>query len=351
MARNLLGYSLLLAGLPGVAERDLRGAHAMAESQDGLLAKLVTNVFLGLSLTALSKVDEALPYLRRGWTLSREFGGGLWRHRADYMLGEALLVTGDYEAAAPYFASCAEISKDAEPQVMGFSHATWALCKLRGGADPSTLTALLESAETGVPRIRKEKGQGMQLGVGIGVLVELYLRLGRLEEAYPLAVELLRLGAANEETYSYLRGSEVHTLAAVFFHAAWERRRAGGQGVERLPPVDTIRADARKSLANLRRSARIFPAVKPRGRMFFGIAARLDGNARLATAELTRAVEDAARNRFPWEEVVASVELARLSAGADRARWVARARTVAERHGLRHEVSAHPAIGIGFPDI
>ncbi|MEZ4409105.1 MAG: AAA family ATPase [Polyangiales bacterium] len=346
MTRNLVGYSLLLAGLRGVAERDLRSAYAMAHSLDGLLAKMVTSVFLGLSLTALAKLDESIPILREGWALSREFGAGLWRHRADFMLGEALAVTGQYAEAAPYFTSCVEISKGCEPHTAGFASAMWALCQLRLGAEATDLLPVLASEETGVPRVRKEKGYGMQLGVAIGVQMELFVRTGRYAEAYALAREEMDIVEAGDDTYSYLRGSEAHTQTSLTLMALWERRAAGLAGTDALPPVDRLRADARRSLKHLKRGRRTFPAVEPRHRLMVGVAARLDGDLRAAREELAACVEVAKRYGFPWEEVVASVELARVTEGNDRARWRSRAKEVAAARGLVWEVSSTPTLGL-----
>jgi len=231
----------------------------------------------------------------------------------------------------------------------GFASAMWALCQLRQGAQAAELLPVLDSEETGVPRVRKEKGYGMQLGVAIGVQMECLLRVGRYDEALALAREEMGIVEAGDDTYSYLRGSEAHTQTSLTLLALWERRAAGLAGTEALPPVDALRADARRSLKHLARGRRTFPAVEPRHRLMVGVAARLDGDARAARRELESCVEVAARYGFPWEEVVACVELARVTSGGARSRWAERARAVAAKHGLVWEVSATPSLGLGAP--
>ena len=267
LARNMVGYSLLLAGLHTIAERDMRAAFAMAHDCNDLVAKTVTNVFLGLSMTLYGRVDEALPLLRTGWDLSREWGAGLWLHRADYMLGEALLVSARYEEAMPYFDSCAEVARAAEPHTTGFANATSVLCKLRLGASPAAFVAVLESEASGIPLVRNLRPYLMQLCVALGVAMEIYLRVGRYKDCYDLADEELGLVALGDDTYSYFRGSESHTQTALVLSALLERKMAGQlDGVDGVPDAAVLRKKLWRAVKDLKRGYKTFPAVEGRYR-------------------------------------------------------------------------------------
>lgn len=349
LVRNMVGYSLVLGGLRSIGERDMRAAFTMAEEVRDLYARIVTHVFLGLTLSLLGRVEEAEPLLRKGWDLSREMGGGLWLHRADYMLGECMDISGRYEEAIPFFRSCAEIARGAEPHTVGFANASALLCELRLGADPARLLPELLDEEKGVPITRKEKGYNLQVSLAVAVQQEVLLRLGRYDEVWALAQEMMDLVESGDDTYSYFRGSTCHTANAMIVHALWERKRSGVQGLQNIPEVSVLEAQARRALKHLRRGYRTFPAVEAKYRLFVGVHHRLRGEPAKAREELRRCITYAERARFPWEQVVAHVELARLSEGEDRLRHVAAARTIATSSGLKWEVSDAPCIGVGFP--
>jgi class 3 adenylate cyclase/tetratricopeptide (TPR) repeat protein len=349
LSRNMTGYSLLLAGLPGVGMNDMLAAWKMADDVGDLHARIVTNVFVGLSRTATGQTAEALPYLQRGWKLSREMGAGLWLHRADYMLAENHLVCGRYRAAIPYFRSCAEVARGAEPHTTGFANASALLCRLRLGDDPAVLVPVIESADAGVPMIRAiDHNFGMQLTFAMGVQMEIYLRLGRYAEVLELAEEELSIVDSGDDTYSYFRGSEAHTQTALVLHALWERSAAGAPGTDDLDPAH-LKALAARAVAHLRRGSRIFPAVKSRYLLMRGVHERLLGKHRASRATLRECITYATAVGFPWEITVANVELARLSEGAERTTHWEEARRQAAKVGLVWEVGDTPSIGLGAP--
>src|SRR5215471_15176226 len=124
-------YVLAMMGLRGLAERDLATAVALAEKDETLLPRIQALVVQGMFLSLTGRPESAVPPLRRAGDLANQLGGGLWKHRAKFMLGEPLVLLGAYEDAARAFEQAALHSIGAEPTVVGFSFAMQALSRLR----------------------------------------------------------------------------------------------------------------------------------------------------------------------------------------------------------------------------
>jgi hypothetical protein len=76
-ARAMVGYLLMLAGLRGVAERDLLQAVEMAEASGALLQRCSTHMYLGMSYSALGRLRDALVHLTEADEVAGRLGAGL----------------------------------------------------------------------------------------------------------------------------------------------------------------------------------------------------------------------------------------------------------------------------------
>ena len=177
---------------------------------------------------------------------------GLWRHRARYTLGEALLCMGDLERAEPAFVRSAEIGALAEPPFEGFAHCTAALAAARSGALDRALGLAL--GPRGLALVQ-HRGFMLQRFASVGISAELLARAGRTDEALELAEQALTLSRTRRDVNVFFAALHGHTGTLFALCSALEQ--AEGKQASQLY------TKAKRALAELRRFVRMYPVTHP----------------------------------------------------------------------------------------
>lgn len=341
MVRRNVGLLLVMVGLHKVGLRDLQGALAMAEEQGEFLPILSNKIILGISLSLLGRMEEAIPFLYDAAKMAAGAGAGLWNHRAKFQLAEAYLMLGRYQEAAMWFARGVPVALTAEPPASGFGTAEVCLCELRLGKDPR---AVLEKLDGPLGMPLADKAATLLRYVALGARMQVLLAAERLAEAHDVATIGLSLAAAGNDTYSYARGMDGHVGTALVLLRLWEHQKQSRVYVPGLPSEGTLARQASQALKHLKKCARMFPCAEPAWLLLRGIEARLAGKRAQAEVLLGEAAVRAGQMREPWEEAMAIFEHGRALVGPMR-RWrLTQAEAMAAKAGLaalQREIEQH----------
>ena len=323
------GYVLAMMGLHGLAERDLARAVALAEENEPILPKIQAYLMQGMFLSFMGRAEQALHPLRRSGVLADELGGGLWKHRAKFMLGEPLILLGSYDEAGHVFEEAAAHSIGAEPTVVGFSYAMQALSRLRLGNVDSAL-ALLEGP-LGVEVIRSTTVP-LQLFASLGPLAEARLARGDVEGALGAIREAER-AAPGEEANGYFAGIHGHAAACQVYLSIAE-------GAVGPAPLDRSAAlsSARRAVKRFSRFARTFPGAMASLRISMGRLSAQSGDVRGGLRLLDSAANEASEKKLPYEEASAHFHAARYVGKELRPARLRRAAELFARFGMKREL-------------
>jgi tetratricopeptide (TPR) repeat protein len=327
-----LGYLVGLTPFRSLGERELLRGVELAESSGELQARASSRVMLGMHYTLVGRLAIAAQHLEKAQDPANKLGGGLWRHRARFMLGEAMLCMGRFERARDAFAEAAQLSVGAERPVVGLSTCMGALAIARLGRFEEAL-ALIDGP-MGLPLIGPDRSLPLQRFASLGIKAEILGHMGRLSEAEEIA-----------------RGSEVRLLVgegkgmacSVFFAglhgyagilSIYLQLRLRSRDTKRSPPralVDeTLRAQKR-----LYEFAKLYPAARPRLELLTGRLHILDGRERRGRASLRRCLVIATQMNMPYEQALAHYGLSRIADDAAARRG--EALRICRDIGMEHE--------------
>lgn len=331
-ARAMLGYLLVMAGMRGIAERDLRSAVEMAEVSGQLLQRVSCNMYLGMTLSLLGRPREGIPFLEKADDLVSRLGAGLWKHRGKYMLAEPHLMIGNLEVAADLFAACAIISLSVEPPITGFANAMVALCRIRQGRVDEGI-ALVHGPQ-GI-RLVRDNPIGLQLYNALGALIEGYLWTGEWEKALEAAREGVTIPERGDDANGFFTGYNGHAAIARLFLTLIERRRTADGKSERLPPEGELWRDARRALKNFRKGAKLFPGAQSPYLLVEGLSRWLEGRHAPALDSWHRCIAVADAASMAYEGAMARYEIGRHATDAAvRNTMLDEARALFERIGM-----------------
>lgn len=325
-------YVLAMMGLHGFAERDLEQAIALAEANDVLLAKIESHVVFGMYLSFMGRPRQAVAPLQRAGALADELGGGLWKHRAKFMLGEPLVMLGRYEEAARVFGEAAVHSVGAEPTVVGFSYAMQALSRLRLG-DVEEALSLLEGP-TGVEMIRSTTVP-LQLFASLGPLAEARLEQDDVAGALE-AIKEAEAAAPGAEANGYFAGIHGHSAACHVYLSIAERAARGLPAP--LSERDAL-SKARRAVERLGKFSRNYPGARASYLLMSGRLLLQSGRPRAGLWALGRAVRVANAQQLPYEEASAHLHAARHVPSKQRRAHSQSAIDLFTRFGMKRELS------------
>jgi hypothetical protein len=321
-----------MAGMHGVAERDLRRAVAMADDAGQLLQRVSTNMYLGMTLSLLGRPREGIPYLETADDLVSRLGAGMWKHRGKYMLAEPNLMIGELDRAAELFAACARISMSVEPPITGFANAMRALCMIRQGHAADGI-ALVHSP--GGIRLVRDNPIGLQLYNTLGALIEGYLWTGEWRSALAAAREGVAIPERGGDANAFFTGYNGHAAVARLFLTLLEWHERGVPGSFALPSRKELWSLTRRALRNFRKGAKVFPGARPPFLLVQGLAFARAGKIGRARTAWHRCIQLADASPMPYESAMAHYELARHAQDVDeQTRHLDIARSTFERIGL-----------------
>ncbi|HEV7990708.1 MAG TPA: AAA family ATPase [Gemmatimonadaceae bacterium] len=330
-ARAMLGYLLVMAGMRGTAERDLRAAVAMAEESGQLLQRVSCNMYLGMTLSLLGRPIEGIPHLQLADDLVSRLGAGLWKHRGKYMLAEPHLMVGHLDRAGELFGDCATISMSVEPPITGFANAMRALCWIRQGRVEEAIAVIL--GPFGI-RLVRDNPIGLQLYNTLGALIEGYLWTGQWEEALAAGREGVAIPERGDDANSFFTGYNGHAAVARGFLALIERRQASDEA-SGLPSEAELWSLARRAVKNFRKGAKLFPGARAPYLLIEGLSRQLQGRHAAARAAWRECILVAERAGMPYEHAMATYELGRHAEdAAERASRLHNAREAFETLGM-----------------
>lgn len=298
-AETVAGLGYLLASTPARRYAQgmiLEGIHA-ADASDDLQARTSTRVLLGMCHTLSGQTALAEAPLGVAQQLAERLGSGLWRHRAWFGLGEALLWGGKLEPAAQAFQRAAEIAALAEPPVEGFANCMAALTLARGGQ-------LRQARELALGKRGLSLVTGnclvLQRFTSLGIAAELSLAAGDDARATTLAQEALELARARPDVNVFLAGLHGHTGATLALLTSLERtsstdaaRRAG------------LDKQVARALSGLKSFAQMFPAAKASYELLHGRWLASRGARRRAERSFRSALRLASESGQPFEQALA----------------------------------------------
>ncbi len=307
-ARAMLGYLLVMAGMRGIAERDLRSAVAMAEESGQLLQRVSCNMYLGMTLSLLGRPREGIPFLETADDLVSQLGAGLWKHRGKYMLAEPHLMMGHLDRATELFGACATISMSVEPPITGFANAMRALCWIRQGRVSEGIALIQGTA--GIVLVR-DNPIGLQLYNTLGALIEGYLWTGELDKALEAAREGVAIPERGDDANSFFTGYNGHAAVARLFLTLLEAPDTGMSSFENPPDRDELWSGARRALKNFRKGAKLFPGARAPYLLIEGLYQQLKGRPNAARDTWRRCLSVAQASSMPYEAAMACYELGR----------------------------------------
>jgi class 3 adenylate cyclase/tetratricopeptide (TPR) repeat protein len=292
-----LGYFLASTPARRYSKAQIEQGLREADATGDLQARAATRVLLGMYYTLSGQSEAAVEPLLTARTLAERLGSGLWRHRAWFGLGEALLCSGKLEPAAEAFERSAEIAALAEPPVEGFANCMSALTLSRSG--------------------QRERAAGIALGprglllvagnclvlqrfTSLGIAAELALSVGRHGQALQLAEEAFELSRARRDVNVFFAALHGHIGTLLTFLGMLERTPATERKQRKL-----LQERASASLGRLRSFAAMYPAAESalellRGRYLASVGAR--GRAQRA---FRRALRLAQKSELPFERALA----------------------------------------------
>ncbi len=306
---SALGY--LLAVTPGrrFSEATLIRGVAIADERNDLQAQTSSRVLLGMYLTMSGRTGQARAPLEAAAALADRLGSGLWRHRAAFGLGEALLAVGELPAAREAFTKAARLAADAEPPVEGFANCMAALATARSGQYEEA--SRIVEGERGV-RLMSGNCLLLQRFVALGIQAEMLLRGGNPTHALAVAEQALAISERSPDVNVFFAGLHGHAGVAEVFLACLESEHAGTAWDRKKLLVRSA-----VSLARLRTFAQMYPAARPRAEVFQGRWHAIRKNRRRASASFRRAEALARAAGQPYDEMLARD---RLQALVERAR-------------------------------
>jgi tetratricopeptide (TPR) repeat protein len=298
-----------LTPLRFMAEAELIRAVELAEKSGELQARVSSRVFLGMHYTLVGRLPDSVRHLEIAQEPANKLGGGLWRHRARFMLGEALLCLGHFEEARDAFEEAAQLSVGAERPVVGLSTCMRALAIARLGRFEEAL-ALIDGP-MGLPIIDPNRCLPLQRFTSLGIKAEILGHMGRLSEAEEIVRgEARALSDAGGGYACSVFFAGLHGYAGVLSVYLNLRSRMGDSKVR---SAQTLSEEAWRAQKRLQAFSRIYPAARPRLDLLTGSLHVLDGRARPARGALRRSLETASTMKMPYEQALAHYWLSRAS--------------------------------------
>jgi tetratricopeptide (TPR) repeat protein len=282
--------------------------------------------------TASGLTPKAGEPLRVAQSFAERLGSGLWRHRAWFGLGEALLSTGKLDEARDAFEKAAEIAALAEPPVEGFANCMRALTLSRAGRLDEALDIAL-----GPRGLSLVAGNCLVLQrfTSLGITAELLLAVGERGQALTLAEEALALSRTRPDVNVFFAALFGHTGCALVFLSLREDDPRHAKA-------------ARAALRRLRSFAGMYPAAGPSCELLWGVHANARGASRRATRSWQQAARLAQAYQQPFERLLALEWLGAAGApGVDAD--ALRARTRAAELGIVLNASAWWGLLRGTP--
>lgn len=271
----------------------IRAADASADLQ----ACASTRVLLGMHFTLVGQSRRAEEPLREARAFAERLGSGLWRHRAWFGLGEALLCSGQLQAAREAFSKAAEIAALAEPPVEGFANCMVALSLARAGQLAPALELVLGGR--GLPLVAGHC-LVLQRFASLGVAAELLLAAGRAGAALELAHEAFELSRTRRDVNVFFAALHGHTGTTLVFLELLERT-----GKREHTVRSAYARQARAALARLSAFSGMFPAARPAFELLSGRYWLALGRRARAVSALRRAAALAPQTQQPHERAVA----------------------------------------------
>ena len=301
-SETISGFGYLLASTPArrFSEGELLRAVRLGDAANDLQARTSARVLLGMYYTMVGRTLEARAPLQVAQEFADRLGSGLWRHRACFGLGEALLFAGDLAGSQLAFANAARIASDAEPPVEGFANCMRALAAARKGELESAFEIV--EGETGV-RLVEGPCLLLQRFVSLGIHAELLFRSGRSARALAVADRALSLSESSAAANVFFAALQGHAgIAAVFLSLledGTELDRSSGWNRRRLE------ARAKVAIGQVGAFARMYPAARAHALILSGRYSRLQGKLARATVSWERAERLAQADQQPYQRVQA----------------------------------------------
>ncbi len=335
-AETVAGLGYLLSSTPAraLAEAQIMRGLRSADQTGDLQARTATRVLLGMHYTASGLTSRAGEPLRVAQGFAERLGSGLWRHRAWFGLGEALLSSGQLEEARDAFAKAAEIAALAEPPVEGFANCMRAITVARLGHSDEALALAL-----GARGLTLVAGNCLVLQrfASLGIAAELLLAAGRSGEALELAREALELSRTRPDVN-------------VFFAALYGHAGAALVCLELLEAGDSHFARAsRTAVGRLAAFAGMYPAAGPTRELLRGALSLRRGRPNRARKAWRKAAALAADTQQPFERRLALEWLSLHDPAPDVSEELQRARAATEKLGIVVEPSAWWRLRRGSP--
>jgi class 3 adenylate cyclase/tetratricopeptide (TPR) repeat protein len=329
-----LGYVFALTAFRFRAEAELLRSVELALGSEDLQAIASSRVLLGMYYTLDGRAADAVRHLEEAQQPAERLGGGLWRHRARFALGETLLCLGRFSDARAAFAQAAALSIGAEPPVVGLAMCMSALAVARLGCYGDAL-ALIDGP-TGLPLIGG-KFLPLQRFTSLGIKAEVLVRLGRADEATEVAREAWSLAERGQDCDVFFVG--LHGYAGVLeaHLEQWLRMRptTGDRAARRPAEFDDLAA----AYVRLTRFARLYPAARPRAALFKGRLLIADGRPEAARPILRRALKSANRMGMPYERALAHLWLSEVENAVESAWHLDQSLQLCREFSMKHEAT------------
>jgi class 3 adenylate cyclase/tetratricopeptide (TPR) repeat protein len=295
-ACGLFALVLLLMPLPGAARRYFSHSIAARPGKSEPHDWLMTTEYLALYDITIADLERAESTLQE--MIDVAYGASNRRRSLDAMslLSITLMCKGDLERSAQMLGKFEmELLNEKDPQVLCWVHLERAeLALMRGDAESA-----LQQVD-GCWDLLQPLGRNERLwGEGLRALA--LWRSRRNAEALAAASQALSLLRIPNEIAFYAQGG-VFAAAEVFVEALGAMNSKIGDG--------TIFADTRSMMRRLRRFGIRLPICRPRTLMLLGRYQKALNHKRKAISLLGRAREAAILQHRPYEEALATVQLA-----------------------------------------
>lgn len=323
------------AKLGGLGDQYAQWARELTRTVPDLSTQAGAFLRLGLPQLMAGNWEQGGTHLEQAIALADRLGDRRKRLECCAIIGNAALYQGNHAKSAEFF-SKARLESQGELQYL-----CWGIS---GEASPMMRTGrLLEAAEWMEAAIDLfDSNPDRLLGVIFwGQLAQTYIRLGRVEEAWPIAVKVL----------DWLSEMPITYVLEAYFGVAEVALTLLERYPDRLPVARPVLLRAAKRVCRMGHQASgMFPIGEPQAWLWQGHYDWLHGRKSRAMRAWRRCLEVSERLRIPYEAAQAHYELGRhLPSGhAERSAHLRAAAEGFERLGSGYELGLVEA-ALGLP--
>jgi tetratricopeptide (TPR) repeat protein len=319
-ASNIVSWGIV--PVHRIAEHYARHADQISSYVEDTSAIIWMHEMNGLYSGGRADWETAASHLRQAILLAEQIGEWSQLEDATAILAEVYYLQGQWDLASAFTHKHLEVVRS-QNAVQGIGGALGRQSHLALYLGQFELA--LSQAQEGLS-ILEQIGDQSQLIRVLGVLTQVYIRIGNIEAAQQITDRILSIITQSSPTSFYMLETYAGLAEYYLLQSEIQSYR---------PQIET-----QKALKYLHQFARIFDVGKPRAATFQGWYHWLEGNPDNAEKAGLKGIAEAQRLKMPYEEGLAHYHLGRFLSAADphRNEYLHQAVAIFERLGAKGDL-------------